>query len=60
MVLALLTAVVVLLVGRVVVLTDRDRGRERSSRDVPLREAWDVAGSDGSTHVQRQTPGPGA
>ena len=60
MILALLIAVAVLVVGLVVVLARRDRGRDRSSQDVPPREAWDVAGSGGATHVQRQTPGPGA
>ena len=60
MILALLIAVTVLVIGLVVVLTVRDRGRDRSSHDVPHREAWDVAGSNGATHIQRQTPGPGA
>ncbi len=53
-------AVVVLLVALVVVLAVRDRGRDRSSREVPHRDDWDVAGRGGATFHAHNMPGPGA
>jgi hypothetical protein len=55
-----LIAAAVVVAGLAVVLAVRDRGRDRSARDVPHREAWDAAGSHGATSYPRHTPGPGA
>lgn len=50
----------VLIVALVAFLADRDRGRDRSSREVPHRDDWDVAGQGGATFHTHGTPGPGA
>ncbi|WP_380171815.1 hypothetical protein ACFEMC_21785 [Kineococcus sp. DHX-1] len=38
------------LVALIVTLLVRDRGRDRSSRDVPHRSDWDLAGSAPMAH----------
>jgi hypothetical protein len=41
-------------------LAYRDRGRDRSSADVPPRDDWDVASSSGVAGYRHEQGGPGA
>jgi hypothetical protein len=55
---ALLIAVAAVLVALVLVLSFRDRGRDRSSREVPQRDDWDIAGSNGPSPLRHNQIGP--
>jgi predicted aminopeptidase len=60
MILTALIAVAVVIVGAVTYLAYRDRGRDRSSADVPPRDDWDVASSSGVAGYRHEQGGPGA
>jgi len=60
MILTTFIAVAVVIVGLVAYLAYRDRGRDRSSRDVPHRDDWDIASSSGVAGYRHEQGGPGA
>lgn len=59
MIVTMLIAVVVVISGLTVLLSRRDHGRDRSSREVPHRDDWDRATSTGVAGYHHEQGGPG-